>query len=54
MWNSIVSVPGDCLFIYYEKIRDYNRIKSEGCFFDFSFIINFLPVMIHYCFFLLM
>ena len=31
-----------------------NRIKSEVCFCIFSFIVNFLSVMIHYCFFLLM
>ena len=27
------------------------QIKSEVCFCFFSFIVNFLPVMIHYCFF---
>ena len=54
MWNSIVSVPDHCRFMYYEKIRDYNRIKSELWFYIFSFIVNFLPVILHYCFFLLM
>ena len=36
------------------KIRDYNNIKSEVWFCIFSFIVKFLLVMIHYCFFLLM
>ena len=52
MWNSIASAPDHCLFMYYEKIRDYNRIKSEVWICIFSFIVNFLPVMIQYCFFI--